>query len=386
MDFTNHHGILLFLRLVLTAVAICNGYKMTKSTKSITWKSFLPIIIVFSLYSGLRWGRGVDYNIYYYGSYTQAMEGNITFDNELVWKSFLWIFTRLKLSWQMFVFMMSTVLIICGCYFMRRYKQYLAWIIPAFVLGCTLAENLMRWYFGFSFVLVGLYFLLDGEKKKYFIWSGIGFLIHFGLIINIVLFYIIFTRFNKKTFNPKICLFIYLFLCFAFSTEWMKILVPVIQNINLGTRYLEYQQNAEFWLTGGAAEGHAVSCGNMVMATVTITLGHKAITQHLKEPHFIILYNLVVIGLFMQPMAKQIELVFRIQELFNFFNKFFYALIFLSYFKCKQLQRTTIFPFVIIAICYTLYHYTIDYVIDLKENQTYFIWDSKGQPAIPYWE
>lgn len=384
MNFTEHHIILLFFRLLLTLVAVINGYKIAKSSQSLTWISFLPIIVAYSLYSGLRWGRGIDYNLYYYTVYLGALKGEIDFGHDTLWSIYLWIFTSLKLSWQVIVFSISIVHIVAGCYFLRRFKPYLAWLLPAFVLGTTLAENLMRWYFAFSFVLMGLYWLWEGNKKRYIVFCCIGFFIHYGIIINAVLFYCIYLLWNKKAINPFLSFGIYLVLFVAFDSQWMTFLIPLVQNIDLGTRYLSYQENAEFWMTGGRAEMAGKDWGNLVMAMFTIFGGHYIIKSYFKDKAYVIMYNMVIIGLFIQPVGKQVELVFRIQELFNMFNKFFYALIFYAYIHSKKTNVVIMKPVMILTGIYVFYHYAIAYSLGLEEYQTYFIWDSNGMGALPY--
>lgn len=382
MDFTENHYILLLFRILLAIIAVYNGYKIAKNKKNPTWKSFIPVILAYSLYSGLRWGRGPDYNLYYYAYYLPFMQGEADFSKDTLWAVFVWLFTHFKLSWQLIVFCSSLILIISGCHFLRRFKPYLTWLLPAFVLGVTLAENLMRWYMAFSFVLIGLYWLLDGDKKKYAFWCCVAFFFHYGIIINALLFFAIYQLYNKKMFTPFTSLIIYTIIFISFNAEWMRFFIPFIQKINLGTRYLEYQENAEFWLTGGAAEMEGISWGNYIMAVFTIFGGYYIVKTYFKDKAFVILYNVVIIGLFLQPIGKQIELVFRIQELFNLFNKLFYALILYAYFNYKITRVVALRPIVLIIGFYIIFHYTIAYPLNLEKEETYYIWDSKGKPVL----
>ena len=66
MHFTENHLIYLTFRILLTLVAIFNAIHISQSKKPVTLKSFIPIIVAYTLYAGLRWGRGVDYNLYYW--------------------------------------------------------------------------------------------------------------------------------------------------------------------------------------------------------------------------------------------------------------------------------------------------------------------------------
>ena len=82
MHFTENHLIFLVFRIALTLTAVINALYISQSKKTVTLKSFIPIIIAYTLYAGLRWGRGVDYNIYYW-VYKDIVRGVGREDNEL---------------------------------------------------------------------------------------------------------------------------------------------------------------------------------------------------------------------------------------------------------------------------------------------------------------
>ena len=59
------HIIYFVLSLLVMYVAYKNGKRLS-SLNNVKILSFSPVIIAYTLFAGLRWGRGVDYNVYYY--------------------------------------------------------------------------------------------------------------------------------------------------------------------------------------------------------------------------------------------------------------------------------------------------------------------------------
>ena len=64
MQITEVSIIYFIFRLFLFVVAVWNGYILSHKDRKLKISDFSPIIFVYTLYSGLRWGRGVDYNFY----------------------------------------------------------------------------------------------------------------------------------------------------------------------------------------------------------------------------------------------------------------------------------------------------------------------------------
>lgn len=208
MQITEVSIIYFIFRLFLFVVAVWNGYILSHKDRKLKISDFSPIIFVYTLYSGLRWGRGVDYNVYYW-VYENIKNGISREDNEPLFELLVKISAWLGFSWQGFVVFMSFFLIFAWCFFLKDYKKYLALALPFLCLNLTMAENLMRWCLGFSFILIGLSYLLSkGDYKRYFIFCTMGFLVHYALILNILLFTGLF--FSKKPFSPILFFILYI--------------------------------------------------------------------------------------------------------------------------------------------------------------------------------
>ena len=58
------HIIYFVLSLLVMLVAFKNGKRLS-CLNNVKILNFSPVIVAYTLFAGLRWGRGVDYNIYY---------------------------------------------------------------------------------------------------------------------------------------------------------------------------------------------------------------------------------------------------------------------------------------------------------------------------------
>lgn len=385
MHFTEHHLILFLFRISLFLIALGNGYHISRSSiNSIKWTSFLPTIIAYTLYAGLRWGRGTDYNLYYW-IYNDINKGIGREDNEPLFVFLIKLFGNLGLEWQHFVAFMSFLLIFSVCYFLKRKPKISIFTLPILVLSLTLAENLMRWYLGFSFVLIGLFHLLNNEQKKFLFFSLLGFLIHYGLIINIAIFYLVWIAFKENTLHPIIAFSLYLTLYFIFDPQFMGHFADVIQQINLGTRFIGYQNNAEAWLTGDANDDvrSEVSILNIVRTLYLIYTGYHVCKKN-KSRNIIYLYNLALIGWVFNPAALQIEIAIRINALFLLIGQIYMAYIYYDIIIINKKAYTPLIKNItLLFLIYTFYAFFFKSVFSLEENNTLFIWDAAGRAVLP---
>lgn len=384
MHFTEHHFILFLFRILLLFIALCNGYHIYRSSKVVKWTSFLPTIIAYTLYAGLRWGRGVDYNLYYW-VYNDINKGISREDNEPLFVFLVKLFGNLGLEWKHFVAFMSFFLIFSICFFLRKRPKESFFTLPILILSLDFAENLMRWYLGFSFILVGLFYLLNNKQKKFIIFAILGFLIHYGLIINIILFYLVWIISKKMIIPPMVAFSLYLILYFLFDPQFMGRFADIIQQINLGTRFITYQNNAELWLTGDAHDDvrSEVSILNIFKTLYLIYLGYSVYKKN-KSRKITCLYNYSLIGWVLNPAALQIEIAMRINSLFILLGQIYTAYIYYDILiRNKKIYIKPIRYFAILLIIYFLFSSLFKNIFSLEESNTLFIWDAAGRSVLP---
>lgn len=384
MNFSEHHLILLLFRLILFIIVVCNAYSLSKKQTAIKLLDFYPTIIGYTLYAGLRWGRGIDYNIYYW-IYQDIINGYGRENNEPLFELLVKLFGGLGLEWQCFVIFMSFFLIFSGCFFLKYFHKELLFLLPFFVFSIGLAENLMRWYLGLSFILIGLYYLLHNQQTKFFILALLAFFIHYGLILDIFVFYVVWLFFKRPLAKPMISICLYLIIYFFFSPEFMGRFANTISMIDMGTRFLSYQENAKDWLTGNAHDDvrDTLSLFNIVSSIYIIYIGYF----HCKKiggKSIISLYNWALIGLIFRPAAVQIEIAMRINAPFVLMTYLIAA--YMCYnilFTHKKSYSSFIISVTIVFLLYNVYSLVFAPVLHAAEHSTYFIWDSEGRKVLP---
>lgn len=69
----NNYFTFFVLRLTVVLLGIIIGNKVAKVTPTKYWLSVFPFILIFSFNEGLRFGRGVDYNGYFFKYYDNPL-------------------------------------------------------------------------------------------------------------------------------------------------------------------------------------------------------------------------------------------------------------------------------------------------------------------------
>lgn len=379
MQFTDSHFIYFYFRFFFVLIAILNGLWVKKKKEVVKLWMFWPTILVFTLFEGLRWGRGTDYNTNYWFFEEVTTHGGGD-GYEFIWVFLIKTFGALGLNYQMFVAFLSFILITAGCIFMKEYKKTLPLMLPLFILNLEFAENLMRWYLGFSILLIGLALLLKGEQKKFWIFAILSFCIHYGLIINIIAFYLI-SFIKRPVVKPLTSAIAYLAIFFFFSPQYMTSFVDIVQQINMGTRFWTYQANAEAWLTGSGDGTKIESLGfsNIVISLYLIFIGYYYV---LKNPDKAVIYNWALVGIIINPICAQIEIAMRIGALFAIFRWIYSGMIFWDVLKNRKEYSVLTYGFSIFYLVYFFYVFIVARSFSEDSSTLYFIWDANGKPVL----
>lgn len=380
MHFTENHLIYLTFRILLTLVAIFNAIHISQSKKPVTLKSFIPIIVAYTLYAGLRWGRGVDYNIYYW-VYKGIVEGGGREDNEPLFELLVKIFGLMGLEWKHFVLFMSFFLAIASCTFLRLFKKGLVLIVPFWFLSINDAENLQRWYLAFSFILIGVPHLINENVKKFLIFALLGFLVHYGIVLVLLPLVGIWYFSQKGILSPWMSTALYFLGMFLFSTDMMLVFVDLVSNIDIGTRFAAYQNDAEGWLTGGNKDylkGEA-SITNIIPSLFLIFVGYSYAQRNKDNRLLVLLYHWALFGIIFAPIAIQIELLGRICSPFVIMKFLFMAVLLYDILINKTQVKKYVLFLSIFIFAYYVFTKVVTYPLSLDKNLTYYIWDSKGR-------
>lgn len=380
MHFTENHLIYLTFRILLTLVAIFNAIHISQSKKPVTLKSFIPIIIAYTLYAGLRWGRGIDYNIYYW-VYKGIVEGGGREDNEPLFELLVKIFGLMGLEWKHFVLFMSFFLAIASCTFLRLFKKGLVLIVPFWFLSINDAENLQRWYLAFSFILIGIPHLINENVKKFLIFALLGFLVHYGIVLVLFPLVAIWHFSQKGILSPWISTVLYFLGFFLFSPDMMGIFTDFVANVDIGTRFASYQTDAEGWLTGSNKDYlyRTANILNIIPSLFLIFVGHSYIQQKKDDRLLVTLYHWTMFSVIFLPIALQIELLRRICSPFTIMQYVFLAIISYDILVSKIKVKTMVYYICLCVFVYYAIKLVVVYPLSVDKKLTYYIWDSEGR-------
>lgn len=348
-------------------------------------KTSIPSIIIYTLNEGLRFGRGIDYNIYA-KEYTYNI-GKSYFETGDIGFRYIGIFLQsLDLPFQAFVLLMSFILILSVLIFIKNIKECAPFALPTFLLLFYAAtENLMRWFLGFSFILVGFSYILKEKRTKedyilFIFFSVISFFFHFALIF-IPFVYLLLMNFKRPLLKPSISILLFIIIGISFQS---KIMLSLKEYLNvfllLSDKSTYYIDNADQWLTGGAT-GLSFSSFpppfRTVLYIVEVILGYK-LCKYLNTK-YVILYNIFLVGFIILPIANQIELVLRYQYLIFIYQIIILGYIIDFYFISKRIRLNKIlYSFSIIAFLFFAQGQIRKWISE-PEYKLMYIWDAKGE-------
>lgn len=371
------------LRLTVVLLGIIIGNKVAKVTPTKYWLSVFPFILIFSFNEGLRFGRGVDYNGYFFKYYDILLgdKGLINISDP-VFVGLCHLNDIVGMPYQGLIFFLSFFLVVAGSFLLREVKDSMAYAFPLFFLFSFPAENLIRWFFAFSFLMISSYFYNNSNYKKAIIFAALALGSHMGIIIPA--FFCFSLKYLKKPiFSLKTSVLLYIGLWTLFTTDAMLGLVKYINysSIFVSDYYYGYIDNADVWLTGNGLGEKAINYGIGLALPDIITL---ILTYYVvrKRPQLTYYANIYIVGALLSAAIYRVEIGYRISVAMKIYQVMFLAVAFKDLLFCK-LHKNWILKLgcwiLIINIIrvYFLYIYT-----SYSANEILYIWDSNGKDVL----
>jgi len=375
-----------FLLLLMLFFLYKAGEDITKTGE--TW-SFLVIlgVLAYTLNEGLRFGRGIDYNLY--GMDYEELEETGYSEWDISFQYIARALISLDIPWQGYVLLMSFVFIVSTLMLLRNnYRDVLPLALPLFVLFSKAeTENMVRWYMGFSFILVGLTYLLEEEenyKMKFWCFSAFACTFHLALLPLPFVFYFLTLR-KSTLLSPIWVLVLYFGIALFFQTDFMMYFLGMA-NILTATvdgyseRFTYYSDNAEYWLTGGFAgvKTSAFPSIQEVLYYCCLVLGgYKAIEE--KGNKYVFAYNMLVVGLLTNPLARQIELLSRFNQPFMFFQAIVLACIIQYVFVEKSVEFNQLLWLLSLLLILNMGRKILVTPFSTDPEKYLYVWDSEGR-------
>lgn len=361
----------ILLRLFLLISMGLIGYYISKKKK---WKWEYTIIptVIFGLIEGLRYMRGTDYPTYFERYITINSLDPWSYEEDPLFVILCQFLLDLNIPFQGFIILCSVILIFSSFFLLKEQKHLMLFSLPLItILGMTDAENLIRWYLAFSFFLIGIYYLIKNKWIYFFIFSLIACGFHLGLIIVVPVFFLIYNLKNKVLIKPLYACLIFIILWQTFRPEFMLIFVDLFANFAGLGRYTAYINNIDIWLTGDNKDLLLeVTKTDIYRFLFLIYYGYKVADKQ-KSP-YTYFYNLFLIGAITYPALRIIELPFRYNLLFIFFEAFVAAAVLKEYLILRQ--KKDIHTLFSLAYFYPVLARIFKYAINFDITELLFIW------------
>lgn len=334
-------------------------------------------IIAFTLNEGLRFGRGIDYNMYAANFYDIKNGGIDDWDigfrllNEFVF--------HIGGNWQIIVMIMSFTLILSGYFLAKEHEDVAKLMLPLFAYFTLAAETLMRWYFALSLIWIGICFLLNKKNKYAIALFLLSLTVHIGTIIVLPIF-ILFLFFKKPLLNPVWTFSLYIVIALFFQTDIMLNLMPLLDGLSLGERYSGYQDNLEYWLTSGFAgveQSAFPAIYKLLEYILIIFLGYKLC--FIKSSKYTLAYNIYVLAFLLEPLSRKIELFQRVDYSFSMFGAIVLAYILVNY---KLVYRKGIVTFFILFVMLNSSRVVLVSAFSGSPYHYLYVWNSNGKKYI----
>ena len=361
------------------------GFLLSKKDKNIY---FLMMVIIYTLIEGLRFGRGIDYNVYVYVYDNVERFGEYSSSESFIFNALCLLLTKLGMPYQALIMVCSFILAFCGFTFLRRYRECLVFSVPLFIMLSLSAENLFRWYTGFSFILMALLSYLDGRKKWFFVFLFIACGIHPALLLIVPVFWYCLHRGDKILLSPWLAFAIYI----VFSAVWdnsimlrfTKVLPFLLGN---SEHYSSYSDNAEMWLTSSNRDEYKIGFITIIRLIISfpfyLFVGKKLVEI---KPKLTPYYNMLVLGIVSYPVVH-IELANRYNQLLVFFECVIGAYCYLYVIRQKIKTHMVVAILSILLVCGHIVRIIRKTTMGSKW-ETMYIWEADGLRTVPvkYWE
>ena len=356
------------------------GNKLQKNNVEILSVAGIVAILVYTLNEGLRFGRGIDYNSYWQG-YMDFARGWDTHQNIgfiIIQKFFLFF----NLPYQALVMFMSFMFILGTLLMMKHYRAVIVYALPLWVLFSKSAvENMVRWYLAFSFVMIGLSFLMSNDKRsklKYILFCFIGCSIHYAIFPISIVFYFLYLK-RTPLISPIKAIIAFALISLFFETSYMLRFVDVVNYLGVfSEKFGGYSENAEFWLTNNAAGIDSSNIGifNTLFCIFLTIRGYKCSRQAGEK--YVFAYNLFLIGFVFAGLTIRVELLGRYDHIFFFFR----AIVFATIIKMVVLRMIKYRPIVMsLSVFFLMYIFFKPLSDPFKNNPMMYlyVWDSSGK-------
>ncbi len=379
---------------LLEFLAFCiSGFLLSRTKRKVSyWKIACIPIIAFTVVEGLRFGRFIDWNLYYF-RYIEMGTNPSKADYEPFFVFINYIIYKVGLPYWSFISIQCFLLIFSILKLCENFKPYLKYILPMTLVTVYSNEMFIRWYMGFSFILLSLCAILNKKILQSYIYACLACLCHVGFVIYIPII-VLYKYINVHSLNSKISTILFLVVTFAMGLSDLQFIVSITDmflSFGLGSlgggKVGNYLNDTEAlvsgdWGTAGVMGRDLSTNIKMAIAYVPAILYGSRVLEQYKYGK--LLYNLFVIGAIIGPLFLQIEIFNRIADSFIFFSSIICGVTYYYFLNSKVKNKLLRYLLITLCLACFIYPYLYDIFNRANDNYMLFIWDANGRTYLPY--
>ena len=285
------------------------------------------LILIYAIVHGLRFGRDIDWNLYYlrYKSIGESLNNE---DYEPLFSFICHSLYNLEVPYHVFIFLQCAFLMFTILVLLRNYRKYIVFIIPPLLMLIEANDNFIRWYLALSFFFLSLDAYFHKKWKYVALWMLVACMIHVGAIL-FMPFLIAMNMLDKWLFPPRFAVILLVLSTFAVSLTSLSFLTQ-ISNLLLSSgivgnnmrveSYLMHTEdiiNGDFGRIGYMDRLLSTNIKMLLSFVPAIWFAPKYIKQ-LCYGHFV--YNLFLFGAIAHPLFSTVEIFNRYSQILIFFS------------------------------------------------------------------
>ncbi len=360
----------IILELFLFFLFIFCGYGISKGEKNTFWLFGWIAIIPYSLIKGLRYDRGVDY-VWYMYQYEHPGE----IDQDIGFTIINQTLNSLGVPYYGAFVFYSFVLILSVIILLKHFRELAIYVLPVFLVITTpQSDNLIRQYFGFSFVFLSFLFLMKDQLWKCLAFMVISALVHSSSLM-LFPFFLVFYYVKIPVRSPYLFLILYLLVFLFWKVEYWGDYAALLDGLDVGVgNFNRYTENAEHWFTDESSLGDGKAYSTILLfrkllsQIILIYFGTKLLDsiRGFQVPFFLFYISVIIL-----QMAGDIEIIRRIGVSFKIFEMYVAGVVLYYTKQCNLFTKG--------AMWFLIINYVYDFIAKLLYSSNLgdylFIWD-----------
>lgn len=282
-------SILLYLAIILFTTLFTALSTNKRLSKEVRFICMVLAILVPSIFAGLRYNTGTDYQIHK-NVFEELKEGlDVTKHTEIGYLLLNRIVLFLGGNYQILLFLISVITITCIYGTLVRYKEKISvpiGMLAFMLLYYQMSYNLIRQILAVSIMVYALKYLENRNILKYILSCIIASTIHSTALIFFILLpaykYLTQDKYRKILFIIYICMTILVF-------TYPKILEPLLKNVKVSSQI-------QYYLNYLKAEYQPIGIGIFRYILLFIIPGLLIYRYKKEDKNFLLWYNTSIIG------------------------------------------------------------------------------------------